>query len=107
MAGIAWVWNFIWFAPLDLIKFGMQRYFRPATTPEGTSIRRSRRPSVVSTSGSARYYANRTQSLRSMSRPRNFGQRIFGMNKKMVTEPNEMRRFSSVQVIYIYVILPI
>ncbi|KAG2233702.1 hypothetical protein INT48_009446 [Thamnidium elegans] len=106
LAGIAWVWNFIWFAPLDLIKFGMQKYFRRYNTaPDGTSTRRSRRPSVVSASGSARYYANRTQSLRSMSRPRNFGKRIFGINKKMSMEPNEMRRFSSVQTNHVAQVL--
>lgn len=81
----------------------MQRYFRPSTklSADGTSIRRSRRSSAVSTTGSARYYANRTQSLRAMSRPRNFGKRIFGLDKKMSMEPNEMRRFSSVQVKFI------
>ncbi|KAL0145746.1 plasma-membrane proton-e [Mucor lusitanicus] len=101
LAGIAWIWNFIWFAPLDLIKFAMQRHFRPAKnakTADAESIRRSRRSSAVSTSGSARYYANRTQSLRALSRPRNFGKRILGLNKKMSMEPHELRRFSSVQV---------
>ncbi|CAO0789747.1 unnamed protein product [Mucor circinelloides] len=100
LAGIAWIWNFIWFAPLDLIKFAMQRYFRPAKnakTTDAESIRRSRRSSAVSASGSARYYANRTQSLRALSRPRNFGKRILGLNKKMSMEPHELRRFSSVQ----------
>lgn len=80
----------------------MQRYFRPAKnakTTDAESIRRSRRSSAVSASGSARYYANRTQSLRALSRPRNFGKRILGLNKKMSMEPHELRRFSSVQVI--------
>ncbi|KAF7725489.1 plasma membrane H+-ATPase [Apophysomyces ossiformis] len=99
-AGIAWVWNFVWFAPLDLIKFTMQRIFRPkigAPTKDSAPGRRSRRSSAVSTSASARYYANRTQSLRALERPRNFGKRLLGLNKKMSMEPNEMRRFSSVQ----------
>ncbi|KAG0744730.1 hypothetical protein G6F57_008084 [Rhizopus arrhizus] len=91
-AGIAWIWNFIWFAPLDLVKFAMQRFFKPkpVVPPSENTTRRS-----SAASGSARYYANRTQSLRALSRPSHFGKRLLGLNKKM--EPNEMRRFSSVQ----------
>ncbi|CDS03438.1 Putative H-transporting ATPase [Lichtheimia ramosa] len=98
-AGIVWIWNFVWFPPLDWIKFGMQRLFRPKNIAplhhqEGT---RSRRSSVMSGSASARYYANRTRSLRAMERPRNFGRRLLGLNKKLSMDPNEMRRFSSAQ----------
>ncbi|CAO3636887.1 unnamed protein product [Cunninghamella echinulata] len=101
-AGIAWVWNFIWFAPLDLIKFTMQRIFKPKLiaplSGDHASVgRRSRRSSIMSNSTSARYYANRTQSLRALERPRNFGRRLFGLNKKMSMDPTEIRRFSSVQ----------
>ncbi|CAO3579972.1 unnamed protein product [Absidia cylindrospora] len=100
-AGIAWVWNFIWFVPLDLIKFAMQRVFTPKTPaplPDHASGGyRSRRSSTMSNSTSARYYANRTQSLRALERPRNFGKRILGLEHKMSMEPNELRRFSSVQ----------
>ncbi|CAO3684724.1 hypothetical protein G6F70_004873 [Rhizopus microsporus] len=95
-AGIAWVWNFVWFAPLDLIKFAMQRIFKPKpVAPLEAGKQPSRRSSGAS--GSARYYANRTQSLRALSRPRNFGQRLLGLNKKMSMEPHEIRRFSSAQ----------
>ncbi|KAG2222903.1 hypothetical protein INT45_013534 [Circinella minor] len=99
-AGIAWIWNIVWFPPLDFLKFGMQRFWRsshttpiPVTTTGGTS----RRSSVISGSASARYYANRTRSLRALERPRNFGRRLLGLNKKLSMDPNEMRRFSSVQ----------
>ncbi|KAG0163039.1 plasma membrane H+-ATPase [Apophysomyces sp. BC1034] len=92
-AGIAWVWNFVWFVPLDVLKFAMQRVFRPKTVLHPVEAE-SRRPSRVSAT-SARYYANRTRSLSVMSRPRNFGKRLLGMSKRM--DPNEMRRFSSVQ----------
>ncbi|CAO3639838.1 unnamed protein product [Cunninghamella blakesleeana] len=100
-AGIAWIWNFIFFAPLDLIKFGMQRLFKPKLVApladHASGGRRSRRSSIMSNSTSARYYANRTQSLRALERPRNFGKRLFGLNKKMSMDATEMRRFSSVQ----------
>ncbi|RCI02493.1 plasma membrane H+-ATPase [Rhizopus stolonifer] len=98
-AGVAWVWNFIWFAPLDLVKFAMQYFFEPKTShqhnPEEAKASASRRASAVSGTSSARYYANRTRSLRSFERPQNFGKKLLGMNKKM--DAKEMRRLSSVQ----------
>ncbi|CDS14035.1 hypothetical protein LRAMOSA06206 [Lichtheimia ramosa] len=101
LAGIAWIWNFVWFPPLDWLKFGMQRLFRPKTTAaaiqQGAGAPRSRRSSIVSTSASARYYANRTRSLRALEHPRNFGRRLLGLNKKLSMDPTELRRFSSIQ----------
>ncbi|RCH96038.1 plasma membrane H+-ATPase, partial [Rhizopus stolonifer] len=91
LAGIVWIWNIVWFAPLDLIKFAVQSYFRPKRHLMTENC--SRRPSST---GSGRYYRNRTQSLRFLSRPRNFGKRILGLNKKIM-EPHEMKRFSSIQ----------
>jgi H+-transporting ATPase len=105
-AGIAWIWNIVWFAPLDFVKFAMQKVFEPKNTlKEGGHAdmpgRRSRRSSAVSTGAtSARYYANRTRSLKSLEQPRNFGKRLLGLNKKM--DAKEMRRFSSVQVLYFF-----
>ncbi|KAJ8658544.1 plasma-membrane proton-efflux P-type ATPase [Lichtheimia ornata] len=100
-AGIVWIWNFIWFLPMDFCKFAMQYFFTPKNTLKenktpmaGTS---SRRASAVSGSGSGRYYANRTKSLKSLERPRNFGSRLLNMNKKMSMDQKEMRRFSSAQ----------
>ncbi|KAI8088744.1 uncharacterized protein BX664DRAFT_261822 [Halteromyces radiatus] len=101
LGGIAWIWNFVWFLPLDFIKFGMQRVFKPKLiaplSDQASGGRRSRRSSMMSNSTSARYYANRTQSLRALERPRNFGKRLLGLNKKMSMDPHEMRRFSSAQ----------
>lgn len=70
-AGVAWVWNFVWFSPLDWIKFGMQRIFEPRQP--GLRKRPSktrRRSSIISTDTSARYYSTRTQSIRNLERPR-------------------------------------
>ncbi|KAL7312297.1 hypothetical protein PS15m_008075 [Mucor circinelloides] len=96
-AGIAWVWNFVWFAPMDLLKFAMQRLFEPKKGDhEDAKITASRRASAISGTSSARYYANRTKSLRSMERPQNFAQKLMGTSKSKM-DPKEMRRFSSVQ----------
>jgi len=102
-AGIAWIWNIVWFLPLDFVKFGLQRFFKHkkplpvAGQEERIQPTRSRRSSVISTSTSARYYRNRTHLLRGLERPRNFGRRLLGLDKKMTMDPSEMRRFSSVQ----------
>jgi H+-transporting ATPase len=100
-AGIVWIWNFIWFLPLDFVKFALQYFFTPKNTLAESKTPmaggQSRRASAVSGSSSARYYANRTRSLKSLERPRNFGQRLLNMNKKMSMDKKEMRRFSSAQ----------
>ncbi|KAF7732776.1 plasma membrane H+-ATPase [Apophysomyces ossiformis] len=100
-AGIVWVWNFIWFVPLDFIKFAMQYIYEPKnslqenrTPMAGNS---SRRASAMSGTSSARYYANRTRSLKSLEQPRNFGKKLLSKGKKMSMDPKEVRRFSSVQ----------
>ncbi|EIE87190.1 hypothetical protein G6F46_002924 [Rhizopus delemar] len=97
-AGVAWVWNFIWFAPLDLVKFAMQYFFEPKQShdPEEVKAAASRRASAVSGTSSARYYANRTRSLKSMERPQNFASKLMGKSGKRM-DPKEMRRLSSVQ----------
>ncbi|KAI7890895.1 uncharacterized protein EV154DRAFT_234891 [Mucor mucedo] len=77
-AGIVWVWNNL----------------KESKTPMAGQ---SRRASAISGTSSARYYANRTKSLKSMERPQNFGKKLLGMNKKMSMDAKEMRRFSSVQ----------
>ncbi|ORZ25401.1 hypothetical protein BCR42DRAFT_7216 [Absidia repens] len=101
-AAIVWVWNVIWFLPMDLIKFSMRHFFEPT----GNTLQEnhvplagghSRRASAISATSSARYYANRTRSLKSLERPQNFGKRLLGMNKRMSTDAKEMRRFSSIQ----------
>ncbi|KAI9320576.1 plasma-membrane proton-efflux P-type ATPase [Dichotomocladium elegans] len=105
-AAVVWVWDLIWFPPLDWIKFGMQRLFKPKdiappyreTASDGESRRqRWRRSSAISGSSSARYYANRTRALRALEHPRNFGRRLLGLDKKLAMDPGEMRRFSSAQ----------
>ncbi|CAO3597038.1 unnamed protein product [Absidia cylindrospora] len=98
-AGIVWIWNFVWFVPLDFIKFAMQYIYEPKTSldakPTAKDAAGSRRASAMSGTSSARYYANRTKSLKSMERPQNLGQKLMG--KKMSSDPKEMRRFSSAQ----------
>ncbi|KAI8876031.1 hypothetical protein K501DRAFT_289110, partial [Backusella circina FSU 941] len=82
---------------MDILKFGMQRVFEPKTgDAEEAKVTASRRASAVSGTSSARYYANRTRSLRSMERPQNFTQKLLGKSGKKM-DPKDMRRISSVQ----------
>ncbi|KAI8069618.1 hypothetical protein BC940DRAFT_236689 [Gongronella butleri] len=105
-AGIAWIWNFVWFVPLDWIKFGLQWFFHPedleAVPVEGkprSLRRRSSQLSGLSTpSTSARYYRNRTRSLHISEGPSTFRQRLFGGGRNVSMDPKEMRRLSVVQV---------
>lgn len=102
-AGIVWVWNLIWFLPMDVIKFGMRYFFEPAGQQSNghgplASGAGGRRASAISATSSARYYANRTRSLRSLERPQNLGKKLLGINRRMSTDAKEMRRFSSIQV---------
>ena len=82
---------------MDLIKFAMQYFFKPKQqNPEEVKAAASRRASAISGTGSGRYYANRTRSLRSMERPQNFANKLLGTAGKRM-DPKEMRRLSSVQ----------
>ncbi|CEP09717.1 hypothetical protein [Parasitella parasitica] len=98
-AGIVWIWNIVWFIPMDFIKFGMRYIFEPKNDMKNTKTPmagQSRRASAISGTSSARYYANRTRSLRSMERPQNFASKLLGKSGKSL-DPKEMRRLSSVQ----------
>lgn len=83
---------------MDFIKFGMQRIFEPKTNLKSKMPMdgQPRRASAVSTSSSARYYANRTHSLTILARPQNFAQKLMGSSRKKM-DPKEMHRFSSIQ----------
>jgi H+-transporting ATPase len=99
--GIVWVWNIIWFFPLDFIKFAMRatvikyihdRHERAsreavASSTSGVPIARtqSRAASVHES-----LYSNRVGFLRRTARKVGFGNRI-----RM--RPEELQRFSSIQ----------
>ncbi|KAG2224450.1 hypothetical protein INT45_010516 [Circinella minor] len=91
-AGVAWVWNFIWFCPLDLIKFGMQRIFdrRKVGPEEALHHAPSRRPSAISTSTSSRYYSRRLQSLASLHRPRLSKEQTRRLSRQLSGRSNSM-----------------
>ncbi|KAJ7265427.1 hypothetical protein B0H12DRAFT_197995 [Mycena haematopus] len=95
--GIVWVWNIVWFIPLDWIKFAMKatvikalrerRLARQATVPasaaDGASIRSH-------TSHHKSLYANRVNFIRRAARKMGFGQ-------KVSVKSEELQRFGSIQ----------
>ncbi|KJA25589.1 hypothetical protein HYPSUDRAFT_64762 [Hypholoma sublateritium FD-334 SS-4] len=96
--GIVWVWNLLWFAPLDWIKFAMKatvikaiRERREAKTAQaaagGIPITRtqSRAASIHES-----LYSNRVSFIKRAARKVGFGQKIS-------MKPEELQRFSSIQ----------
>jgi H+-transporting ATPase len=99
--GIVWVWNIIWFAPLDWIKFAMKatviKYLRERRlaqqaaetthTTDGVPITRtqSRAASIHES-----LYSNRVSFIKRAARKVGFGQ-------KVSMKPEELQRFSSIQ----------
>jgi len=94
--GIVWIWNIIWFLPLDLIKFAMKatviKYLRKraerkaAASPEGIPLTRT--TSRVSVHESL--YSNRVSFIKRAARKVGFG-------GKVSMKPDELQRFSSIQ----------
>jgi H+-transporting ATPase len=99
--GIVWVWNIIWFLPLDFVKFAMK-----ATVIKYIRARRERRtadeaafgatgiPLVKTTSRVASVheslYSNRVSFIKRAARKVGFG-------GKISVKPEELQRFSSIQ----------
>jgi len=59
-AGVVWVWNIIWFFPLDLIKFSLRAYFDPKqkaaieellSSQPSTEAQKTRRKSTIAGGG--------------------------------------------------------
>ncbi|KAJ7638245.1 hypothetical protein FB45DRAFT_902372 [Roridomyces roridus] len=100
--GIVWVWNIVWFMPLDLIKFAMRatviKYLRDrqeaararaAQTSPDTGVPMTRTQSRAASIHES-MYSNRVSFIRRAARKVGFGQKIS-------MKPEELQRFSSIQ----------
>ncbi|KAH9471213.1 hypothetical protein Pst134EA_005122 [Puccinia striiformis f. sp. tritici] len=93
---VAWVWNLIWFLPMDLIKFATRaaikkfrsRQVKPVVTPEATPLARQ------STTGSL--YNNRMSFIQRAEHSQQVRKSLHGQVK---TNEHDLRRFSSAQVV--------
>ncbi|RPD60398.1 plasma membrane H+-transporting ATPase [Lentinus tigrinus ALCF2SS1-7] len=97
--GIVWVWDIVWFFPLDLIKFAMKatiiKYLRNRHNKViAQHAKESGVPMTRTTSRAASIneslYANRVSFIRRAARKVGFGQKIS-------MKPEELQRFSSIQ----------
>lgn len=99
--GIVWVWNIIWYIPLDWIKFGMKatviKYLRARheaaqraeTAAEAGGVPLTRTQSRAASIHES-LYSNRVSFIRRAAR------RV-GLGGKIHVKPDELRRFSSIQ----------
>ncbi|KAG0693733.1 hypothetical protein DFH29DRAFT_816042 [Suillus ampliporus] len=99
--GIVWVWNIIWFAPLDWIKFAMKatvikrlRERRALAQAEQAELAVTGVPITRTQSRAASIheslYSNRVSFIRRAARKVGFG-------SKITMKPEELQRFSSIQ----------
>ncbi|KAI0733405.1 plasma membrane H+-transporting ATPase [Fomitopsis betulina] len=96
--GIVWIWDIIWFVPLDWIKFAMKatviKYLRKRREAElaetgETGIQISRTRSRAASINES-LYSNRVSFIRRAAR------RV-GLGQKISVKPEELQRFSSIQ----------
>lgn len=97
--GIVWVWNIVWFIPLDWIKFAMkatiikkmrERHSRAvAAAAAGTGLQITRTQSRAASIHES-MYSNRVSFIRRAARKVGFG-------SKITVKPEELQRFSSIQ----------
>ncbi|KAI6116395.1 hypothetical protein F5141DRAFT_662917 [Pisolithus sp. B1] len=97
--GIVWVWNILWFIPLDWIKFAMkatiikkmrERHSRAvAAAAAGTGLQITRTQSRAASIHES-MYSNRVSFIRRAARKVGFG-------TKITVKPEELQRFSSIQ----------
>ena len=91
--GIVWVWNIVWYFPLDLVKFGLKKSIIAAL-----QRRKAKKAGVVDAGADLHRTASRHESLYSnrtsfLSRAAN---RLKG-GQKVSMSKNELQRFSSIQ----------
>ncbi|PFH48153.1 hypothetical protein AMATHDRAFT_76881 [Amanita thiersii Skay4041] len=99
--GIVWVWNIVWFVPLDWIKFGMK-----ATVIKWLRNRRLRATMEASRAASTGIPITRTQSRAASLHESLYSNRVsfirraarkVGFGGKVTVKPEELQRFSSIQ----------
>ncbi|KAI1318967.1 plasma membrane H+-ATPase [Mortierella claussenii] len=93
-----WVWNIIWYFPLDFIKFGLHYYFKPTLksvqeTQQELQLARTRSTRSFYSSHFDRY----SNQPRNFSRKNSIGNPLTADGKSLGVSSHEMRRFSTIQ----------
>jgi len=97
-AAAVWVWNIVWYFPLDFIKFGLQRVFKPKTA---TVQEKEKDLALARTRSAHSYYSSHfdryTNQPRNFQRKNSVGNPLTADGKSLAISAHEMRRFSTVQ----------
>ncbi|KAF9363925.1 plasma membrane H+-ATPase [Mortierella sp. NVP85] len=93
-----WVWNIIWYFPMDFIKFGLQYIFKPSLE----SVQESQQELQLARTRSTRsFYSSHfdryTNQPRNFSRKNSVGAPLTSDGKSLGVSTHEMRRFSTIQ----------
>ncbi|GAA6055647.1 hypothetical protein JCM3770_003393 [Rhodotorula araucariae] len=92
--GITWIWNIVWFFPLDFVKFGVRAGVRAWNKKRGKHAHGIKAvdgvPMTRTQSRHESLYSNRTSFLRR-------AQRSVGLGRKVSVSAQELQRFSSHQ----------
>ncbi|EPT03154.1 hypothetical protein FOMPIDRAFT_1022507 [Fomitopsis schrenkii] len=97
--GIVWVWDIVWFVPLDWIKFAMK-----ATVIK--SLRKRHEAEAAKTAGETGIPISRTRSRAASINESLYSNRVsfirraarrVGLGQKVSVKPEELQRFSSIQ----------
>ncbi|KAG0039102.1 plasma membrane H+-ATPase [Podila clonocystis] len=97
-AAAVWVWNIVWYFPMDLIKFALQRVFKPKTS---TVQEKEHDLALARTRSAHSYYSSHfdryTNQPRNFQRKNSVGNPLTADGKSLAISAHEMRRFSTVQ----------
>ncbi|KAG0376904.1 plasma membrane H+-ATPase, partial [Mortierella sp. AD032] len=98
-AAAVWVWNFIWYFPLDFIKFGLARVFKPKSHAE--IVQRENDLQLARTRSTRSFYSSHfdqyTNQPRNFARKNSVGGPVTTDGKSLGVSSHEMRRFSTIQ----------
>ncbi|KAG0198268.1 plasma membrane H+-ATPase [Mortierella sp. NVP41] len=99
-AAAVWVWNIIWYFPLDFVKFGLARVFKPKSHAE--IVEREHDLQLARTRSTRSFYSSHFDQY--TNQPRNFSRKnsvsgavVTADGKSLGVSSHEMRRFSTIQ----------
>ncbi|KAG0254275.1 plasma membrane H+-ATPase [Actinomortierella ambigua] len=94
-----WVWNIIWYLPLDFIKFGLQWYFKPTSLKSVNA--RERELALARTRSTRSYYSTHfdqyTKPAQNFHRKHSIGGPLTADGKSLAVPSKDLRRLSIIQ----------
>ncbi|KAF9583394.1 plasma membrane H+-ATPase [Lunasporangiospora selenospora] len=105
-AAAVWVWNIVWYIPMDFVKFGLHFFFKPSVK---SASEKHKELALARTRSTHSYYS--THFDRYTNQPRNFSRKnstagpLTTDGKSLGVSSHELRRFSTVQAAQAHTIL--